>query len=136
MIMNKQTELCNIAVAWFLKATESALCDNSIDDTEKVREIRAKVDSVNKFMSEKIDFNNLNEAQAVALGMEVWDKRDDGKLLYLFPHWAYELIKKLDGLELSDVNGGTIVVSQETKDKLDDDQRFGLLAYGLYLEAE
>lgn len=68
------------------------------------------------------EIENMTVSQAIARGMRPWD----GKLYLIalsdWNNWP-------NGVELTSINGNTKI---KGKDYIDEDTRFGLLAYGIY----
>ena len=73
-----------------------------------------------------IDFNNLSKADAEILGMMKFSGEQN---LYCMPLSLYRVLPK--GTELHDIFGNKVVVG---KDKIDDDNRMGMLAYGVIIK--
>lgn len=73
-----------------------------------------------------IDPNVFTQAQAVELSFGSWD----GKLL-LIPLWMHSFLKA--GIQLKCINNDTETVSYDAEGKcsIDNDHRFGCLAYGV-----
>lgn len=75
-----------------------------------------------KALKELIDFNNITLEVAKAIGMKKWDDDSD---LYLFPYYLYTIIPV--GLKVVSIFDEELVWN----DHMDDDTRFGCLAFGL-----
>lgn len=79
-----------------------------------------------------IDPNVFTKAEAVALGFGNWD----GKLL-VAPLWMHRFLK--EGIQLKSINEEVVTVTydEQGKSNIDNDHRFGCIAYGVeYPEAE
>lgn len=104
----------------------------SVDTPFKNEELPANIWLNNIAMAIKnnklINFNELTPTQAYELGFRKWDEEDN---LYLIPLWLYKALP--DGLEVTSIDGDKLIVG---KDYLDNDIRFGVLAFGIKLKEE
>lgn len=70
-----------------------------------------------------IDLTKLSEQELIELRFSLWDKESKN---YLIPLWIFPFLTEV--LTVTDINGKTETLS---KSKLDLDNRFGYLAYGV-----
>lgn len=80
-----------------------------------------------KALKDLIDFNNITLEVAKAIGMQKWDDDSD---LYLFPYYLYTIIPI--GLKVTSIFDEELVWT----DHMDDDTRFGCLAFGLRIKED
>lgn len=106
-----------------LAMSESAVYTSWSDQLarENVSKSIAKQRALYDFDPHVLAFDDLKE-----LGFGSWD--DD---LYLIPLWLHPFLKA--GITLVDIGGGEVVVSYDENGKcnIDNDHRFGALAYGI-----
>ena len=73
-------------------------------------------------------------------GFRLWSETMEPKNLYLIPERFYDkLFEKFAGKEITDIMGRKKIVCEDYKNSkspnyIDDDTRFGLLAYGFIAE--
>ena len=85
------------------------------------------IDKTKDFSLTVDDFNSLNIDDARKLGFSKWsDEFDD---LYLIPSYLWRFIPS--GLDIRDFDNNTIIY--DSFDQLDNDERFGCLAYGVII---
>ena len=70
-----------------------------------------------------VDPEELTEEELKLLGCRVWDNTQEDKL-YLLPLWLLACLPKT--VNLMDISGHKVT----QKDKIDNDERYGMLAYG------
>lgn len=97
----------------------------------KEKELKDKFDKFYKFLQEKenieiLDLNKLTIEQAKELGFQRWDEESD---IWLFPLWFLPLIPI--GTEVTSISGDKIIYNGKN---LDNDIRFGCIAYGVQLK--
>lgn len=119
---------------YFLKSIGAPLNYGSWSNDFKLSEIK---NSYNKFLSyikDMIDniggWDSLTYQDMKNLGFKEW-KLDSGDNIMLIPLYIYSLIP--EGLEVTSIFGQKIVYDGTN---IDNDERFGLLAYGLPLPKE
>lgn len=96
--------------------------------------IYSEMDELKKKIAKEIpfiDFACMNTSQLRELGFKRWDDRSE---FLLIPLWAYTMLKT--GTELHCISGEAIKVADGYQDNcsenyIDNDQRFGCLAYGI-----
>ena len=80
----------------------------------------------------RVDFSNLTKEQAQDLGFGCWSEENP---IYLIPMYLYDYLEY--GQTLESISGRKKVVGLNYQDPnsenyIDDDSRFGMLAYGFY----
>lgn len=108
-----------------LQRATSALCYNWSNEFKlsNLLEVKDVVERwQEKGQSYKINPNDLSTYQMRVLGFSKWDKKSK---LMLIPFWLYPFLA--DEFECTSISG-----SKHTKlSEIDNDQRFGFLAYGV-----
>ena len=74
-------------------------------------------------LKQRLDFSDLDVETARELRMAKWDEDSD---LWLFPLWLVPALP--DGLEVITISGQHMTIGEDT---LDNDIRFGCVAYGI-----
>lgn len=74
------------------------------------------------------DFNSLSVDDAKNLGFSKWS--DEFENLYLIPSYLWRFIPS--GLDVRDFDNNTVIY--DSFEQLDNDERFGCLAYGLIIK--
>lgn len=110
------------------KLSECYVYDNWSDDL-KVKELNLGFDTVYDELKKHIDFTKLTLEEAKELRFKKWD--EDMPDLWLFPLYLVPIIP--EGLEVTSINGETF---KYEKDKMDNDIRFGCVAYGIEIKEE
>lgn len=77
-------------------------------------------------LKKNIDFTKLTREEAEELRFGKWDEESN---LYLFPLWLVPIIP--EGLEVTGISGCKY---KYEKDKMDNDIRFGCVAYGIEIK--
>ena len=80
-------------------------------------------------LKDEIDFNNLSEQEAKELQFGKWSEEDP--TLCLIPIWLFPILPV--GTKLTDIAGDEIVYDGKN---VDNDVRFGCLAYGVRVKLE
>ena len=89
-----------------------------------IKDIKKEFAQVHISLSE---WESLTEQDCINLGFGMWDE-DPAEALYLIPGYLYTFIP--EGLKLQTIFGAQ-VVAQAKQANLDNECRFGALAYGL-----
>ena len=105
------------------KLSESYVYDNWSDDL-KVKELKLGFDTVYDELKKHIDFAKLTIDEAMELRFGKWS--DEQPDLWLFPLYLVPIIP--EGLEITFIDGSK---GKYEKDKMDNDIRFGFVAYGI-----
>lgn len=80
--------------------------------------------------SPDVDITELTFNQAVELGFRPWDESG----LMLIPLYLFEFLKP--GTEVIDIFGENEILTENYREEVDDDHRFGCLAFGIKIEPE
>lgn len=110
------------------KLSECYVYDNWPDEL-KVKELNLGFDTVYDELKKHIDFTKLTLEEAKELRFKKFD--EDMPDLWLFPLYLVPIIP--EGLEVTSINGETF---KYEKDKMDNDIRFGCVAYGIEIKDE
>lgn len=92
----------------------------------KKKELDKAFKTFNNSFKKYIDFDNLTVDEARELRFQKFDRESD---LWLFPLYLLPILP--DGLKVKTIGGEELIVG---KDELDNDIRFGALAFGLELK--
>lgn len=95
-------------------------------DDMKKKELDKAFKTFNNSFKKHIDFDNLTVDEARELRFQKFDDESD---LWLIPLYLLPILP--EGLKVKSISGEELIVG---KDKLDDDTRFGALAFGLELK--
>jgi hypothetical protein len=101
-----------------LKHAGEALVYKSWSDEFAIQEMRSVVDKVNT----TIDVTGFSLAQCEELGFGKWE---EGSNLRLIPLWLFPFLS--DQVEYTAIDGDKI----KGRDQMDNDHRFGCLAFGI-----
>lgn len=109
----------------FAKAYNNLIISFTFDKIDELTNAAAKLNlAVNEELS-KIDITKCSKEELEEFGFRLWNKESR---LMLAPYYWLKLFKK--GQVLTAIDNTTITVG---KDRIDNDERFGLLAYGIIL---
>ena len=122
--MKKEIQKCLTYLA--NKLSESYIYDNWPDEL-KIREMKLGFDTVYEELKKHIDFTKLTVEEARELRFRRWD--EDMPNLWLFPLYLVPIIP--EGLEITYISGEK---EKYQADKMDNDIRFGCVAYGIEIE--
>lgn len=95
-------------------------------DDMKKKELDKAFKTFNNSFKKYIDFDNLTVDEARELRFQKFDDESD---LWLIPLYLLPILP--EGLKVKSISGEELIVG---KDKLDNDTRFGALAFGLELK--
>lgn len=76
--------------------------------------------------SPTVDITQLTQGEALELGFRPWD--DSG--LMLIPHYLWEFLRP--GTEVTDIFGEKELITENYREEMDNDCRFGCLAFGIF----
>ena len=96
------------------------------DNEFKVKENKKSFDKFYEELTKHIDFTKLTAEEAKELRFMKWDKESN---LYLFPLYLVPIIP--EGLEVTGISGCKY---KYEKDRMDNDIRFGCVAYGIEIK--
>lgn len=96
------------------------------DAEYKIKELEEGFKIFNNSLKKYIDFENLTVDEARELRFSKWSDESD---LWLIPLYLKPLLPT--GLKVTTIDGEVLEVG---KDYLDDDIRFGVLAYGIVIK--
>jgi len=119
-------EKCNAIKRTLLRAAAESTMYESWDNDFKLKNVLKVPEIVSKWEKEhgsfKIDPNEMTKEELEKLEFGKWDKESN---LMLIPIWLYPYLA--DNLETISISGS----KHTTKDEIDNDHRFGNLAYGV-----
>lgn len=95
-------------------------------DKTKIQVIEEAYNNFYQSIKRYIDFEKITVEEAKSLRFGKWDDESD---LYLFPLWIIPLIP--EGMEVTSISGETFKYNKET---VDNDIRFGCVAYGINIK--
>lgn len=117
-----KTEIINCMTNYANRVAETVQYKNWSDKFCREEVSEATMDFVSG-IRKHIDFYNLSEDEAIFLGFRKWSKLGN---LYLIPLYLLPIIPV--GIKLTCISGEEIIYNGTN---IDDDVRFGLLAYGI-----
>lgn len=120
-------EIMNL-LTWYANQIEMA-CEYYQNPNDVYTEIKIARDRFLEKLKDEIDFNNLSEQEAKELRFGKWSEEDP--TLYLIPIWLFPILPV--GTKLTCINGEDIVYDGHN---VDNDVRFGCLAYGVRVKLE
>ena len=120
-------EIMNL-LTWYANQIEMA-CEYYQNPNNVYTEIKIARDRFLEKLKDEIDFNNLSEQEAKELRFGKWSEEDP--TLYLIPIWLFPILPV--GTKLTCINGEDIVYDGHN---VDNDVRFGCLAYGVRVKLE
>lgn len=115
-------------LTWYANQIEMA-CEYYQNPNDVYTEIKIARDRFLEKLKDEIDFNNLSEQEAKELRFGKWSEEDP--TLYLIPIWLFPILPV--GTKLTCINGEDIVYDGHN---VDNDVRFGCLAYGVRVKLE
>jgi len=116
--MREEVKIINRYKNRIININAMAFGYESWSDDFKLKEIR---ETYNKFIDENdVDWRKFTKEELVELGFSAWDDN-----LLVMPLWAYHICK--DGIELTCIDDEKSI---KGKDEIDEDVRFGCIAYG------
>lgn len=124
--MKKEIQNC---LTWLANMSSQAFVYDSWSDETKVSTIKEVYSMFYDELKKHIDFKNLTVEDAKELRFGRWDEELPN--LWLFPLYLTPIIP--EGLEVMYIDGGK---TQYKKDEMDDDIRFGCVAYGIEIKEE
>lgn len=120
-------EVCNCFVYLANAISMVKLYNSSNEATIELININC-TDFINE-LKKYVDLTNLSLEEAEELGFRLWSEDTPG--LYLIPLYLLPLIPV--GMELTTINGRKVAYDGHN---IDDDNRFGYLAYGIVFEED
>lgn len=120
-------EIMNL-LTWYANLIEIA-CEYHHDPNDIYIEIKIARKKFLEKLKDEIDFNNLSKQEAIELRFAKWSKEDP--TLYLIPIWLLPILPV--GTKLTAIDGDEIVYDGKN---IDNDTRFGCLAYGVRVKLE
>ena len=111
-------------MTWYANRVAETVQYTSWSDEFCRKEIKANTDTMLKELSKHIDWSNLTREEALELRFGMWD--EDMPNLYLLPLYLLPILPI--GTELTTISGDKIVYNGTN---VDDDTRFGCIAYGI-----
>lgn len=123
--MKREIQNC---LTWLTNKVSETIIYNWSDDF-KVKENKKSFEKFYNELKKHIDFTKLTVEEAKELRFRRWD--EDLPNLWLFPLWLVPIIP--NGLEVMSISGHKFIYE---KDKVDNDIRFGCVAYGVEIKEE
>lgn len=120
-----KAEVINCLV-WFANQVSQGLTYKSWSPEFKAKENEESATKMYEALAKHIDVTTLTVEEARALRFMKWEEESD---LWLFPLWLVPLIP--EGLVVTFIDGHT---TPYIKDTLDNDIRFGCVAYGIIIK--
>lgn len=113
-------------LTWYANRVSEIVQYTNWSDGFYRREIRiATIEFLNE-LRKHIDFSKLTREEAIMLQFGKWDDKSD---IYLIPLYLLPIVPV--GTELTCINGQTIIYDGTNVDNVDDDTRFGYIAWGI-----
>lgn len=120
--MKREIQNC---LTWLVNKVSATIIYNWDNET-KAKENKEVFDIFYDEIRQHIDFTKLTIEEAEDLRLRRWDEESN---LYLFPLWLVPIIP--EGLEVTGISGCKY---KYEKDKMDNDIRFGCVAYGIEIQ--
>lgn len=125
--MKKEVQNC---MTWLVSMlSESDAVGDSWSDEYKIKKNKEAFEKFREELKKRIDFSNLTVDEAVELRFRQWKEKDLN--IWLVPLYLLPILP--DGLELFNIFG---IKSLVGKDHIDNDIRFGCIAYGIVIKEE
>ena len=109
-------------LTWLVNEVAKAVVYNW-DNEYKATENKESFNIFYEELKKHIDFTKITQAEATELRFGKWDTESN---LYLFPLYLVPIIP--EGLEVTTISGNKI---KYERNKMDNDIRFGCVAYGI-----
>ena len=122
-----KSEIMN-CLTWYANQIEMA-CEYYHEPNDIYTEIKIARKKFLEKLKDEIDFNNLNEQEAIELRFGKWSEEDP--TLYLIPIWLLPILPI--GTKVTSIFDEEIVYDGKN---IDNDVRFGCLAYGIRVKPE
>jgi hypothetical protein len=119
--MKKEVQNC---LSWLVNKLSESNSYESWSNDLKAKQNKEAFEMFNKEVRKHIDFKNLTVDEAIELRFSRWD--EDMPNLYLIPLYLVPVLP--EGLEVTSISGNKKIVG---KDYIDNDIRFGCIAYGI-----
>lgn len=120
-------EVMNL-LTWYANQIEMA-CEYYHEPNDIYTEIKIARKKFLEKLKDEIDFNNLSKQEAIELRFIKWGEEDP--TLYLIPIWLLPILPV--GTKVTSISGEEIVYDGKN---VDNDVRFGCLAYGVHVKLE
>lgn len=121
-----KNEITNCLTLMMNKVYQTIMYE-SWSDEFKAKEIKESSEIFYEELKKHIDITKLTKEEAKDLRFAKWSNEYPD--LYLFPLWIVPLIP--EGIEVMDIFGEKF---KYEKDKVDNDTRFGYVAYGIEIK--
>lgn len=120
-MMRKEIRNC---FTWLVNNVSETIIYDNWDNEFKISENKKCFEGFYKELKKHIDFTKLTVKEAKELRFQRWSEEQPN--LWLFPLYLVPIIP--EGLEVTGISGGKY---KYEKDKMDNDIRFGCVAYGI-----
>lgn len=122
-----ESDKCNHAKKMLLNGIAEVIAYSSWSDEFKLKRINEIVDRFIK-SNGYIDISNLTIEQVDDIGFRLWSDESNMRLI---PLWLFPFIDKSIRLKIENLDGTREIIFP---DEMDNDNRFGFLAYGLWFK--
>lgn len=122
--------IANLFITYANRIAESIQYTNWSDEFAR-EEVRSTTNNFLSALRKEVDFDHLSREDVINLGFRIWDTDDSSKELYLIPMYLLPIIPA--GTEVVCITGERIIYDGKN---MDNDNRFGYLAYGIEFDKE